>query len=320
MESKLIRTITSTLFTVLTLSVASAHAGNVDDQSLRIQTLVPDSWIELPAIEPAIPSHFVAGEWSEFDRVLWGTQEDVAIFNGIEAPIKSELISLRHSSDTVQIGPNEFSGERQLAQTLRQMGLKHVRVQKLRWGPYPVLALEAVAPNGRILRNAWVGLNSENGWTIFFEHFAPQHDERCCRVWNNFLHNTVALGEYDTIRLHGQTLKDGYTIYKAATAKLRVTAERRRSDQLLAVMIEPLTPNTSYRANDIAQGQIGLQWKYGAPCTKIYGVTTEQDGKYGTSIVDGVITVLTKDVDTFSFDVDPSHHAQDVLIYSSKTL
>jgi len=286
--------------------------------NLRIQELIPEYWIEFPTIKPAIPSNYVSGELKKTGHVLWGTKEDIAVFSENGSLIKSELITLRHSPDVVQIGPTTFSGENKIESVFEQMGLTNLKMEKLSWGNYPVLAIEGIRPDGTPIHSAWIGL--ENGTTMFMNLYLPKKGDHSCPVWKNLLYRTRQLQEPEFFRSMGMDMKDGYTVFKAGSASLKVMVEKRISDNLLAVMIEPLSPNTTYVIKNVNEVLMATEWKNGEPCAKIYGTMTEKDGKYGTWIDESTISVLTKKVTIFSFDLDPTNHPEGVVIFKKPSI
>ena len=306
---------TAVYFGVFALTLFYPKPISGGENNLRIQELIPEDWIEFPAISPAIPSNYVLGTLNETGHALWGTKEDIAIFTGIESPIESELITLRHSWEVVQVGPTTFSLEKEIEQEFRRLGVKNLKMEKIKWGNYPVLSVEGLRPDGTSMHTAWVGLNSESGATILMNLYLPKNSDNSCPIWKNLLSHTRQLSEPEFFRAMGMDMKEGYTIYKTGSASLKVTVEKRIMDDLLAVMIEPLSPKTTYAIESVDEIPMVTEWKNGEPCTKIYGTMTEKDGKYGTCIVEYVISVFKKRIDNFSFDLDPNNHPEGVVIF-----
>ncbi len=299
-------------FCLLALTLFSIRFLSAAQNTLRIQELIPEDWVEYPAIEPAIPSNYILAEVEE--RTIWGTKEDIAICETDVEQIKSELISLSHSYEMVQTGPDTFSLEAELEQTFAQLQVKEFKLKKLNWGKYPVLAIEGLRPNGTRMHAAWVGLNSEQGLTLFMTHCLPKNGDNSCPVWKNLLANTKQLEEREFFRAKGMDMQEGYTINTLASASVKATAEKRISDDLLVVKIEPLSPETTYEIERVGEYLMGTEWKHKVPCTKISGSMTQKEGKYGTLVLANTITVLTKKVTDFSFDLDQNQHPKGTLI------
>lgn len=279
-------------------------ASQAAEPLLRIQELVPSSWIEYPMVSPALPPNYHAREWSPTEQVIWGTEEDLAKIPGTPEGFGnlSELLVLGHSGDVAQIGPQEFSCEPHLPQLVEAIGLQNFKSEKLQWGDYPVLAIEGELPDGRTFRVCWIGLNSPYGLAICVQHYHPEGANLSSQVWSDFLHQTTQLPDYEIFKAQGLDLNEGYTIYTAGEVSFKVIAERRTADGLLAILIEPLTPGAAFEVKEVGEARMGSKWKYGEPCTKIAGVLTEETGDSRTHY--GVVTVLTKEVNDFSFPLD----------------
>lgn len=296
---------------VLAVMLFTTSLVSGTQKTLRIRELIPESWVICPAIEPAIPTHYVLAEIG--GHAVWGTKEDIAICEKEAEKIQSELISFRHT-DVLQTGPNTFSMEKELEQTFVQMGVKEFKATKLSQGKYPVLAIEGLRPDNTRIHAAWVGLNSPDGLTIFMNLFLPRNFDKSPTVWNTLLAKTEQLNEADFIRAQGMDMQEGYTTYSLATASVKATVEKRISDSLVAVMIEPLSPMTTYEIENIEEYLMGTEWKYKEPCTKIFGKMKQSECKYGTIVDLTVITVLTKNVNEFSFSLDQDKHPKGTIV------
>ncbi|MBS0637682.1 MAG: hypothetical protein JSS12_09230, partial [Verrucomicrobia bacterium] len=162
-------------FHTVVLMLFSSGLFSETQKPLRIRELIPECWVVYPAIEPALPSDYVLAD--AFTHGYWGTKEDIAICETAIEKIQSELISFRHS-DAVQTGPNTFSIEKDLEQSFLQLGVRELKVKKLSWGKYPVLAIEGLRPNNTRMRAAWVGLNSPDGLTMFMLLHQPKNFDK----------------------------------------------------------------------------------------------------------------------------------------------
>ncbi len=284
-----------------------------EENVLRIQQLIPEDWVEFPAIEPAIPAHYVLGEYSATGHALWGTKEDIARFNFDPARITSELITLRFSSEVLQRGAT-FSCESELENMFKQFNVKDFKVKKYTWGMYPVLTVESLRSDGTKVNFGWIGLNSETGTTILINLLLPKDGEQSCSVWKDFLNKTKQLEAPDFFRALGMDMRDGYSTYRCGSASVKVTAERKISNNLLAIKIEPLSSKTTYNVDSIDQAVMTTDWRRGAQIAKISGTMRQEDGKYGSFVEGTVITVLIKDVEAFSFDLDTNKHPKETVI------
>jgi hypothetical protein len=105
-----------------------------------------------------------------------------------------------------------------------------------------------------------------------------------------------------------------HTIYKSGAASLKVYAEKRQNDNKLGILVSPLTPNTTFCLSNVDEVCMGSKWKYGEACVKVNGCITKKDGNM-TNKINCVITVLTKDVEIFSFDTDKKNHPLNTVIH-----
>ncbi len=296
------------LLTFLIFCTTSIHCN---EKTPRILELIPESWIEYPAVEPALPPNYTMRIFDEMDCILWGTKDDLSVFEDPESNIKSEVIALTHSWSVIQTSPTSLSIEKMLNQVVQQSGMRYVKTEKYMWGKYPVFAIDGIGPGGMEVHIAWVGLNSPQGMTMQMCLFLPKSKNGACPVWKTLLRKTKALSEAEFFRAMGMDMQDGYTLYRSGPASVKVTAEKRISDNLLAVKIEPTSDNTTFTINEVDEGFMASDWKFGHPCTKVFGVMNGNDNL----IVDSVVTVLTKEVENFSFDLNEENHPDEVVIY-----
>ncbi|MCE5293865.1 MAG: hypothetical protein LLF94_04560 [Chlamydiales bacterium] len=302
----------SVLYFCVFVALFSMNLVLAEQKPLRIQELIPENWMEFPAIEPAIPSNYILAEVEGY--TIWALKEDVANFEkGGEDLVTSTVIILRHTDGLKQTGPNSFSNVKEIKQTFKKMGMKNLKSKKLSWGSYPVFAVEGIRPDGTIMKAAWIGLNTEEGLVMFMRAFFPKNKD-INSIWSNFISNTKQLPEPDFFRAKGMDMQDGYTIYTYATAKVKVTAEKRISDGLLALKFEPLSSKTTYKVESTKEQLLDTNWKNKEPCIKIEGRLTQVDGYYGTLVNDMVLTVLPKQVTEFSFDIDQEKHPTNTVI------
>lgn len=296
----------------------------VESSTPRIRQLIPDEWLYLPCIEPAIPSDYVA---SKPDRsfnygmsILWGKEADFAKFmnDQIEA-INSPLFRVQYSLNVAQTGPDSFSGEEDLKKELSNAKFKEFSIDKFKWGEYPVQAIRGVDPKGKPFYMTWIGLNSET--MVLMIHLIPSHDKaESDKVWDTFITKTKYLSEPACFIARGMDMQDGYTNYSSGTAQLKVYAEKRDSDGKLAIKVVPVSPNTTFAFSNIYEARMGSTWKYNEPCVKVSGIITEKSDKFGTNIIDSVITILTKPVKEFSFPTDESEESTTILHQDEKSV
>ena len=99
-------------------------------------------------------------------------------------------------------------------------------------------------------------------------------------------------------------MEEGYTIYRSGKAKVKAIAEKRNHDGKLAVKVEPLTPNTSFRIIGFHESTMVTEWKNGESCVEILGEMVEKYSETGETITEAPIIIHTQYVDQFS--IDPS--------------
>jgi hypothetical protein len=73
-------------------------------------------------------------------------------------------------------------------------GAKDVVVKKAKWGEFPVLHFRAVRPDGSAFMGAFVGLNTAENFTLFFDFRSRFVDGKVSKddekIWETFLSNT----------------------------------------------------------------------------------------------------------------------------------
>jgi hypothetical protein len=72
--------------------------------------------------------------------------------------------------------------------------LKELKTKKVQWNKYPVLAFSGIRPNGTAAVGAWVGLNSADGLTFFFDFRGRSKNGKLVpedqRIWDDILRET----------------------------------------------------------------------------------------------------------------------------------
>jgi len=309
------------LFTVASTFLFSEN-NDLENRKPRICELIPDTWIEYPAVEPAIPLDYVLESIDRTGYALWGKEKDVKAIARVASPEEelvpgSGVFALRLTTVT-QTGPDTFSSdEKDLRSYLSSIHAADVEISKTKWGEYPVFSYTATICEGFRARAAWVGLNSPNGWVVFVRLIPSSNQHEDELLWHDFVTNTSQLSERDLIRAHGMEMHEGYTLYSRVSEGIIFFAEKRASDNTLAVMVKPGASHIEMTISGVHEGYMGTTWKNGEPCTKIVGSITEKHEK-GQNIIDTVITVLTKEVDEFSFDLNKSSHEENTVIVIEK--
>jgi hypothetical protein len=89
------------------------------------------------------------------------------------------------------------AGDENIIANLTASGVKDVKLQKNKWGNYPVLALTGMAKGNSPMFTAFLGINSPDTWVIAITYKVPSGkghptDEEK-KVWERFLNETKPL-------------------------------------------------------------------------------------------------------------------------------
>lgn len=274
--------------------------------SIRILKLLP-TMVNPLAIEPAIPADYtmIAAEDPPnlISGVLWGKEKDLKTFAKNPNKIEATFISASVSQAILQTGANSFLDEENL-KDLEKEGYKDLKIRKLSWGPYPVLALDAVNPEGKMQNLAWVGLNSPDGMVLLFGLLYPDQENRPTAAeygtWNTFLTTSKGLPERQFLLAYGLDMQEDYTTYSFEDIKVKAYAQKNASDQKMIALVEPLSANTVINISDVHQTFLGTKWNYGKPCVKIDAEIIKQDADSAKTVLYVTLTVLLKTVDRFT--------------------
>lgn len=266
----------------------------------RINELIPDTWIEYPAIEPAIPSDYVMEPNDDGISILWGTESDLENFkNQNTSNFSNGVFVLKHSMEH-QTGPNSFSfNKKDLIKEYSKVGLQVVRAGNGQWGEYPTFFYEGNAANGEVVRSLWIGLNSPEKWVLVISMMPTNNKMNDERLWNRFLNNTKQLTGYEYFRSVGSDMKDGCTTYSCAMGVVEARVQQRKKDKKLAIKVTPMNSNTIFTVQKTVQATMMGPWRHGDKLTKIYGTMIYEDGNY-KNVINSVINVFTEDVAEFT--------------------
>jgi hypothetical protein len=159
-----------------------------------------------PRVNLALPADFTCvsyspkGDWNMHDGVIWSDPATARAFERRRqkdlSRIDKPLIYARLSAEVAhKPGTDTFTNE-QIDQQMRAIGFRDVNKQKLRWGPYPVLAVTGTRPDGTPFYAAWVGTNTPEGWTIMLDYRVPRgagHPTAAeSDIWNRLMRETTA--------------------------------------------------------------------------------------------------------------------------------
>ncbi len=281
-------------------SLSALDENFEETRSPEVMYMFPDSKI-IPAVELALPKNFIGSKSrnTEDDRVYWGSMNALTSFFLSHTVKKNQpIISVKISTNTKQKELSEENIKYFIDMILPKINLKHVKVQFLKWGSYPVVAMENKHQNETIMY-AWVGLNAPDGETLLINYLFPNgkkhptKEERA--LWNKFLTETKELPLQFKWIVDGHDLHPGYTVVKLGETKFRIIAEKRKSDDKQLVVFQPLNDKTDFEYVEMSNGELESEWNKGAKVVKVKGKV-----KVDKKAFDETTTVMLKEVDDFS--------------------
>ena len=117
-------------------------------------------------------------------------------------------------------------------------------------------------------------------------------------MWSEFLKKTKLLEEHEFYKVHGQDLREGFTLVNVYGSVLRVSAEKRIRDGKIQVIIKPEDDQISCKCMDVVQMLMEADWHFFDPILKIQSeIQVSSDANI---ILRSIITVLLKKVSEFS--------------------
>ncbi len=277
--------------------------GGESESKLKILELLPGNLLVSIAIDPEIPSDFVAmsleGKLDIFDGVYWGQKQVLkSYFKDLKVLPKRPtfpkqpifLVKLGYASQQEVENPPTVDSN-----TLKEMGLTDWKVKKCNWGIYPVCVCEGSYNKTVKLCMALVGLNDPNGWTMRFQIIFPETSADHARVlWENFIRNTKQLLGKEFLKVYGFTVEDGHTIFDKAGLKLKIVAEERESDKKVQLAFIPLDKGVTFKFKEVKSDQK-------LDMLQVQG-TLQKKEKATELIMDHIFYVSVKKVKTFSLD------------------
>lgn len=289
-------------FIVLVLLLTSTVSACFADDPLRIQKLLPDNLLVAVAIAPALPNDFIAmnpnGKLDAYEWTYWGPKEVLESYFKDENSLTQSIIRVKLGT-TTQTEIENPNREEWINSFRQYSGFEGFQDIHLKWGSYPVYAIKAKFPE-QILFIAWVGLNDPGDWALNCQLVYPR--SRCkptvsdVNLWKNFLSKTEQLTGKLYMKALGQNMEEGCTVVDLGKAKLKVIAERRKSDNKLQLAMIPLEENVSFEFHKANQGS----WE-NMPTAEIQGTLTKRESQ-STLIIDHRVLVLIKDVQEFSIN------------------
>lgn len=277
-------------FALATVSLGIEAEELVQSSEPRICRFLPNLVTQL-AVEPAVPDNFVAmspsGTPDAFDWIWLGPKDVLEAYFKDPSTLNQAVIRVMLCKGVVQTGPNEFNGstEKFIEDAKNKMS-KDLTAKIFKWGDYPVVEMNISFLDRGKLHTAWVGLNDRSsGGTLLFGLEVPEirkiPNEVDMKLWDNFIQNTKPLTGYDLYRAHGHDMQTGYTIYTFAERKIKAIAEKRESDKAVQVIVQPLSPNTTFECEEMDEGLHGGEWRHMDPLVKLHGAAIIDDDGWG---------------------------------------
>jgi len=287
----------------LFLHAAHLHADEVDvTQPLRISQLMPrEGLFSTLAVEPAIPNDFIAlskeGEIVYSDWVYWGPKEILKAYFQDPSSLSEPILRVKFTTDIKQ--RKYFSFDEKPLRDQVSSYLEKASFEFGRWGAYPYCRFSGWMDNseGHL---AYVGLNEDNGAVLLFHLIVPQKPESnapALKLWKKFFQETKELPEPLFFKANGQELHIGYTIVDIVGRKIKVTAEKRKSDQKVQFTAIPQDQTVEFRFEKAFKTIMEVNWHHNKPLLKIKGTYIVDEGWVQYSMT---TSVLIKEVDEFS--------------------
>ena len=256
---------------------------NMNQEKIRIFSLLPENLLVALAIEPRIPDNFVAmnssGKLDAFDWTYWGPKDVLEAYFKDEKSLSRAIIRVKLG----QISQNDVMhpDRTKMINGLKAMGFTTFDDIQFTWGIYPGYAIYSNS-SAQALHTAWIGLNAEGDWTMQFQLIYPLSQQtpslNDLQLWRDFLEHTQQLPEPLFFIANGQNLQDGYTLVNAFGSKLKAVAEKRARDNKLQIVVMPLADNVSFKFEEAGEGLMGAKWHFREPLAKVYGMIHRKDG------------------------------------------
>jgi len=295
------------------IAPTASYGENPRYDTLKICRMLPNYWTCIPAIEPAIPDNYVAKFQGKL--IYWGTEEDLAKINNDPWETPNSPILAFHLNDIIkQNSENTFTNFKHMFNNMKSRGIKKNTLNDAQWGIYPVKTFQGTL-SGEHYRCAWIGL-FDSGFTLEVDLFNSTDPEKDKLVWNNFIKNTQCLSEKEQYLARGLDAYNGYTYYRSGDAIVKISVEKRFEDDRIAVLIEPITENTTFEFKELKMGMMGGSWKYADLMVKVIGHLNEFKEK-GTNMTLATVAVFPKIVDEFSFSTHQGDYNFNVLVFET---
>lgn len=287
---------------VFFLNVAHLNAEDIDvTQSLRINQLMPRERLLIRlAVEPAIPEDYIAlskeGEVTYSDWVYWGPKDILSAYFKDPLSLSVPIIRVKTTPNIIQPRHGVLD-EKSIREGVSQMD-KKASLDFGSWGTYPYCMIGAKKEKAHM---AYVGLNDENGTILFFHLIIPQNElaaeASALKLWKRFFQETKELPEPLFFKALGQEMHPGYTIVDVVGRKIKVIAEKRKSDQKIQFIAIPIDQNIEFKFETAFTTLMTANWHYNEPLLKIKGAYIINKGWLHYSMT---TSVFIKEVDEFT--------------------
>lgn len=220
--------------------------GQQSVPEIRIINLLP-YFVHPPMVDPCLPKDFTLGK--EVDDPYftkgyhWGSPKALEDFFKDPLQLKGCLIRAQASSNVKQLGHDRFSNDGN-TQDLSAAGFTEIKVSRGQWGIFPYRELQAKGPKGRRYYQLWVGLNSNEGATLYFQFIYPEYLNEPTQtqksIWSNFVKKTGLMSLSDLLVARGMTTDPEHYSERSLEQQIGLRIEKRRWDQKFFIQAENL--------------------------------------------------------------------------------
>lgn len=292
--------------TTICIGINHLYAEEIDvTQPLRINDFIPRKNLAcVLAVEPALPDNFISlndtNELGYLDWLYWGPKDAIETYMKDPSSLTTPIIRIRLSDGIMQ---REFGRLDEALITKEEPELTNSTYNFGNWGEYPYCMISCTIEDDGKTGNlivGYVGLNHESGAVLFLHLVVPETSTgkaEALRLWENFFKNTKELPIPLLYKAKGQELHPGYTIVNIFENKIKVIAEKRRSDQKIRFVSIPEKPDVEFKFEKMFVTTMGDAWHYREPLLKIRGAYIVNDGSVHYSLI---TSVLIKEVDEFT--------------------
>jgi len=229
------------LFLLLLTSHSFSQQKN---ETLRIMELLP-YFVQPPMVDPCLPENFTLGIQEtdpHFSKgYYWGTQTTLKGYFEDETALKGCLIRAQRSSTMKQLGYDRFSNDGDV-QKLGVARFTEIKLNKGRWGVFPYRELLAKSPKGRHYYQLWVGLNTKEGATLYFQFIYPDYLNEPTQlqktIWSNFVKKTDLMCLNDLVLAHSNISTSNFSIKSGLEEAVGLRIKKRKGDQKLLIQME----------------------------------------------------------------------------------